>query len=111
LENSSDSRARPSGILTRSAVNFVSAPFSLRLVGDAAIMAVLHHAGIVQKTKPVWGRTVLLECRDQIASGGLLECRLELSPIHHHPGSESRKVWVRFELDHKKFVGHLEMVL
>ncbi len=97
-------------ILTRSAVNFVSAPFALRLVGDAAIMSTLHDAGFSQKTQPVWGRTIILECQQQIQSGGSLDCRLELSPVHQSPGSASRKVWIRFDLDHGKFTGHLEMI-
>ena len=73
-------------------------------------MSTLHDAGFSEKTQPVWGRTILLECHEQIRSGGTLDCRLELSPVHQSPGSESRKVWIRFDLDHGKFTGHLEMI-
>jgi diaminopimelate decarboxylase len=98
-------------ILTRSAVSFVSAPFALRMVGDAAIMAALHWAGETLKTAPVWGKTVLLHCNETITAGGTIPCLLTLSPIQEVLGKTSRRVWVRYELAGGKFSGQLELIL
>jgi len=96
-------------ILTRAAVPFISAPFALRMIGDASIMASLRVLGLTLKSAPVWGRMITLECRDQIASGTTLPCRLSLS--HPLTGiSSGGSIWVRFDLADGKFVGQIELV-
>lgn len=69
---------------TETAVGFVALPFALRLVGDAAIMAVGWELGWQEKRAPVWATRVSMSCCETLASGGVLPCRVVVS--HLAPG-------------------------
>lgn len=92
----------------RSDVNFVSMPFGLRLIGDAAIASVLHSAGKEEKDISVWGDELAIHCAQQIASNRTLNCRISLSPI---AASDRRRMGLaEFSLDEGKFYGHIRLV-
>jgi len=66
-------------VSTQSSVDFISMPFAVRIFGDAAIVAVLHHDGFDTKTKSVWGRRLVMDCFKQVASNTNMAFRLSLS--------------------------------
>jgi len=96
-------------IITRAAVNFISAPFALRIVGDCCIMSTLRILGRTEKSVPVWGKTIVMECAKEIKVQDELDCKISLSFIQD-PIGRSRKAFARFDLDQGKFCGQIEMV-
>ncbi len=66
-------------VITTSAVDFVSMPFAIRIIGDAAIVAVLHQDGFDAKQKSVWGRRLVMDCFKQVSANVKLQFTLSLS--------------------------------
>jgi len=66
-------------VLTASAVDFISMPFAIRILGDAAIVAVLHHEGFETKQQSVWGRRLVMDCFGQVPANAKFQFTLSLS--------------------------------
>lgn len=96
-------------IITRSAVEFVSAPFALRIVGDCCIMSLLKVRGSSQKSKPVWGRNIVMNCSKSIESSKEITCVVSISSLQDGLSS-SQKAMARFDLDDQKFQGTIELL-
>jgi diaminopimelate decarboxylase len=91
----------------RSAVDFISVPFCLRLACDGAIAVVLHNLGVTRKEFPVWADRVYLDGSVNIRPNRVIACDLALSPFG---GKGASKVTiVRFALDGGKFSGFVRL--
>ena len=66
-------------VATRSAVDFISMPFAIRMMGDATIISLLHNGGYEHKDFAVWGRRLTMDCFDQVKSNKLTEFTIMLS--------------------------------
>ena len=66
-------------VLTASAVDFISMPFAIRILGDASIVAVLHHDGFETKQQSVWGRRLVMDCFGQVPANAKFQFTLSLS--------------------------------
>lgn len=66
-------------VLTASAVDFISMPFAIRILGDASIVAVLHHDGFETKQQSVWGRRLVMDCFKQVPANAKFQFTLSLS--------------------------------
>ena len=66
-------------VQTSSEVDFISAPFALRLFGDAAIIALLHHQGLQHKEHAVWARKSTVDSFDILPSNCTFKFRIDLS--------------------------------
>lgn len=53
-------------VSTSSAVSFISMPFAIRILGDAAIIAILHNDGYEAKREAVWGLRLVMDCFDKL---------------------------------------------
>jgi diaminopimelate decarboxylase len=53
-------------VSTSSAVDFISMPFAIRIIGDAAIISALHSKGYHQKSFSVWGRKLSMDFYEQL---------------------------------------------
>ncbi len=62
-----------------SAVDFISMPFAIRILGDATIISVLDKTGHSKKDVAVWGRKVTMDCFDQIPVNEPMEFIISLS--------------------------------
>lgn len=66
-------------VMTDSVVDFISIPFAIRIIGDASIISVLHSGGFQQKTFPIWGRKLSIDCYEQLPSNQNFEFKIFLS--------------------------------
>lgn len=66
-------------VSTSSVVDFISMPFAIRIMGDAAIISILHSKGYNQKDFAIWGRKLSMDCYDQLKSNGSIEFSIALS--------------------------------
>ncbi len=66
-------------VRTTSVVGFISMPFAIRIVGDAAIVSILHRKGDQKKAVSVWGRRLTIDCYQQIPSNENFEFTIGLS--------------------------------
>jgi diaminopimelate decarboxylase len=66
-------------VLTSSVVDFISMPFAIRIIGDAAIISILHDKGYDQKKFSLWGRKLSMDCYEQLPSNCNLEFTISLS--------------------------------
>lgn len=60
-------------------VGFISMPFAIRIVGDAAIVSLLHRKSDQKKAVFVWGRRFTMDCYQQIPSNESFEFTIGLS--------------------------------
>lgn len=95
-------------VLTSSVVDFVSMPFAIRIIGDAAIVAVLHHEGFDTKQQAVWGRRLVMDCFKQVLANAKLRFTLSLSETICASGNTTRVV--RFETSCGNCVGSVVVV-
>jgi diaminopimelate decarboxylase len=95
-------------VLTSSVVDFVSMPFAIRIIGDAAIVAVLHHEGFDTKQQAVWGRRLVMDCFKQVQANAKLRFTLSLSETICASGNTTRVV--RFETSCGNCVGSVVVV-
>jgi len=79
---------------TSSDVDFISAPFALRIFGDASIIALLHNQGQAYKKTPVWSRKSILDSFDCLPSNGLIKFQVNLSKSY---GKNCKTTLARFE--------------
>ena len=66
-------------VLTSTAVDFISMPFAIRIIGDASIISVLHSQGYQQKTFPIWGRKLSMDCYEQLPGNQNFDFKIVLS--------------------------------
>lgn len=66
-------------VATSSLVDFISMPFIIRIIGDAAITCLLHSKGFYEKDFAVWGRKLTLDCYEQLTSSEPLQFSIALS--------------------------------
>ncbi len=66
-------------VQTSSVVGFISMPFAIRIVGDAAIVSILHRKGDHKKAFSVWGRKLTIDCYHQVPSNERFEFTIGLS--------------------------------
>lgn len=90
---------------TFSLVDFISMPFAARIFGDAAIISALHSLGLKQKTFPIWGRKLTLDCTDIIQSNQKLVFSISLSETLSR--GLQKFIVVRFKTSCQKFSGSL----
>jgi len=95
-------------VSTQSPVDFVSMPFFIRIIGDAAIVAVLHQDGFDTKQQAVWGRRLVIDCFKQVPSNTALHFRLSLS--ESIAASDYTTRLLRFETSCGNCVGSLVVV-
>lgn len=62
-------------------VDFVAMPFAVRLVGDAAIIAVGHEMGWQEKPGPVWATRLSMTCERVVPVEGPLVCRIVVGAL------------------------------
>lgn len=65
----------------RGSVAFIAMPLSVRLVGDATIIAVGREMGWHTKPGPVWATRLSMSCGRLLPLDGSVECRVALSPL------------------------------
>jgi diaminopimelate decarboxylase len=90
-------------VSTSSEVAFISMPFAIRILGDAAIVAVLHNDGHEVKRDAVWGRRLVMDCFDKLASNQDISFYLSLSDAYESGLFKARVV--RFSSSCEKCVG------
>ena len=79
-------------VAVSSPVSFISMPFAIRIVGDAAIVAVLHDDGQDVKREAVWGRRLVMDCFGQVPSHENLGFTISLSDVDSGNAYKSRVV-------------------
>jgi len=79
-------------VAVSSPVSFISMPFAIRIVGDAAIVAVLHDDGQDVKREAVWGRRLVMDCFGQVPSHENLRFTISLSNVFTGDAYKSRVV-------------------
>ncbi len=67
------------------AVGFVAMPLALRIVGDAAIIAVGHQLGWTRKEGPVWATRLSMAFGAMIPATGRLDCRIVVGKVSRRP--------------------------
>ncbi|MFN5371620.1 MAG: diaminopimelate decarboxylase family protein [Bacteroidia bacterium] len=82
-------------VLTASAVDFISMPFAIRILGDATIVAVLHHDGFETKQQSVWGRRLVMDCFKQVPANAKFQFTLSLSDTIQAADNSTRMVRFR----------------
>jgi diaminopimelate decarboxylase len=92
-------------VSTTSPVDFISMPFVIRIMGDAAIVSLLHSKGFDQKNFAVWGRKLTLDCYDHIKSNETLEFNITLSETIRK--NKKYVTVIRFKTACKKCCGSL----
>jgi diaminopimelate decarboxylase len=90
-------------VSTSSEVAFISMPFAIRILGDAAIVAVLHNDGHEVKRDAVWGRRLVMDCFDKLVSNQDISFYLSLSDAYESGLFKARVV--RFSSSCEKCVG------
>ncbi len=95
-------------VSTSAAVDFISMPFFIRIIGDASIVAVLHQDGFDTKQQSVWGRRLVMDCFKQVPANAALHFRLSLSEPISAPDYTTRLL--RFETSCGNCVGSLVVV-
>jgi len=83
-------------VAARAAVGFVALPLALRIIGDAAIVAVGLELGWEAKRAPVWATRVAMTCGKTIPAGGEVPCRVVVSglaPFGRLGGDTTGHVW------------------
>ncbi len=88
-----------------SVVDFVSMPFATRIIGDAAIVSVLHNLGFKHKTFPIWGRKLTMDCADKIKNNGKFDFTIALSELLNKGAQKC--IVVRFKTLCNNFSGSL----
>lgn len=73
-------------VATAAEVGFVAMPLALRIVGDAAIVAVGLELGWSEKPGPVWATRLSMSCGAVLPAGEPLPCEIEVG--HLAPGLE-----------------------
>lgn len=99
---------------TEAEVDFVAMPFALRMVGDAAIVAVGLEMGWEEKPGPVWATRLSMTCGRLLASGqGPIRCVIEVSPMaRSFQGDGTRTALVRYRLgDDDEVTGTAKVVV
>lgn len=72
-------------------VDFVAMPFSVRLVGDATIVAVGREMGWREKPGPVWATRLSMSCGKIMPLDGTVTCHVALSPLA--PATQPGMAW------------------
>lgn len=99
---------------TRAEVDFVAMPFALRMVGDAAIVAVGLEMDWDEKPGPVWATRLSMSCGRTLPSGdGPIPCIIEVSPMARSFGGEGkRSALIRYRLgDEDEVTGSARVVV
>ncbi|HEX7049901.1 MAG TPA: hypothetical protein VF188_06775 [Longimicrobiales bacterium] len=96
----------------RAAVDFVAMPLALRIVGDAAIIAVGHVLGWRTKARPIWATRLSMSCGSVLPARGRVACRVAVGAprIAPQPGV-AYVVTVRFELGTGEVAGVARVVV
>lgn len=92
-------------VSTSSPVDFISMPFAIRIMGDAAIVSLLHSKGFDQKKFAVWGKKLALDCYNNIKSNEPLDIIITLSETIRK--KQNFETVVRFTTSCKKCTGSL----
>lgn len=92
-------------VSTSSAVDFISMPFAIRIIGDATIISVLHSEGHHQKDISIWGRKLTMDCYEQLPSNQQFQFTISLSSTLKK-GNQSVTV-ARFKSLCNKFSGSI----
>jgi diaminopimelate decarboxylase len=92
-------------VSTFSAVDFISMPFAIRIIGDATIISVLHSKGHHQKDISIWGRKLTMDCYEQLPSNQQFQFTISLSSTLKK-GNQSVTV-ARFKTLCNKFSGSI----
>jgi len=87
----------------KSAVGFISMPLAMRILGDAAIVAILHDAGASTKDHSVWGQKICLDYFGNVSSSEPFIFTMTLS--HYYRFHGARKMAVAFETEKKGIQG------
>jgi len=87
----------------KSTVGFVSMPLATRILGDAAIVAILHDAGASTKDHSVWGQKISLDYFGNVSSLEPFVFTMTLSSYYRFHGT--RKIAVAFETETKGIQG------
>jgi diaminopimelate decarboxylase len=90
-------------VSTRSAVDFVSMPFAIRIMGDATIISLLHRDEYQHKDFAIWGRKLTMDCFDKVKSNGQFEFTISLSNVLQK--EEQSVLLARFQTDCGKCSG------
>ncbi len=86
--------------LVHSEVDFVSMPFLIRIVGDAAIISSLLLAQQEIKDIPIWSDHLLLTLQKQVASNrNDLHCLIQMSPAFDYKSSKTKMIHIKFTVD------------
>jgi diaminopimelate decarboxylase len=87
----------------KSTVGFISMPLAIRILGDAAIVAILHDAGASTKDHSVWGQKICLDYFGNVSSSDPFVFTMTLS--HYYRFHGARKMAVAFETEKKGIQG------
>ncbi len=87
----------------KSTVGFVSMPLAIRILGDAAIVAILHDAGASTKDHSVWGQKISLDYFGNVSSSDSFVFTMTLSHCYRFHGAQ--KMAVAFETEKKGIQG------
>jgi diaminopimelate decarboxylase len=87
----------------KSIVEFISMPLAVRILGDAAIVAILHDAGASTKDHSVWGQKISLDYFGNVSSSEPFVFTMTLS--HYYRFHGTRKMAVAFETELKGIQG------
>ena len=89
----------------RSPVSFISAPFVMRIVGDATIVATIQELGKESKDMSVWGTRFTLSLDGLMRANRIQKCRIRLSPFVDSLEDKHRRTWANWSLGDGRFFG------
>lgn len=96
-------------IKAASPAGFLSAPFALRLGGDAVIVSILHRLNLVSKDRPVWARRSTLDLKRKIDLPGEVVCHVSLSTNAPKIGKTAQYALADFKLNDGEIEGRFEV--
>ena len=91
----------------RSPVSFISAPFALRIISDAAIVATIQELGKESKDISVWGNRFTLSLDGILRANRIQKCQIRLSPFIESLGDKTRNCWANWSFGDGRFFGSI----
>lgn len=96
-------------IETTSAVDFISMPFVIRIVGDSSIVSACNFLGKKDKDLDIWGSKLSMKCCEKIITNGTIICRIDLSELNTKSCGRKHMLLSQFSLDGGKSSGTFQL--
>ncbi|MBZ2178536.1 MAG: diaminopimelate decarboxylase family protein [Acidobacteriota bacterium] len=97
-------------VVASSPLGLVSIPLVIRMVGDAAIIGCLHHAGKLAKDIAVWGTRLALTAESKLPTDTPLDLHLTITPPFRRSSSSLARSTAHWEFPNTSFHGAFRLV-